>query len=153
MKKYRITSAFILCFSSVFAQVYFTGNQSNQLPQQLLNNNDTNLSNLNNKFEPINQNDNPPIQKKQIQMMQQQAQIPIQVSDANQNIEPTLENGFHIRFQAASSLNQNTAKSSHTSFRKSKKTISEKGFTRRNRIKNRLPKRRMKYNTSLCYNF
>ncbi len=154
MKKYKITSAFLLCFCSVFGQINFAGNQSNQMPPQRLNNdNNVESSNLSNKFVNVNENINPPVQEQQIQVIQQQIQNFPQTSDANQNIEPTLENGFHIRFQVASSLKESTTKSTTTSYHKSKKIISKKSFTRRNRIKNRLHKKRVSYNTSLCYNF
>ncbi len=147
MKRYTVVSAFLICTYTLFAQVNFTGNESNQLSLQMVNSagNKTNAP-LSNDFINASENNNPSVQ--------QQIQNISQVSAPNKNIEPSLDNGFHIRFQIASpSVNESALKSSRSSYHKSKKNFVLKNFNFKNRMKHLLPKRKKAYNTYLCSRF
>ena len=92
------------------------------------------------------------------------AQQQIAKSD-NQNIEPTLENGFHMRFEVNSdyvnhggSLSSSAYSSSGSgSSAKAKKqhsiTIAERSFNAKKRIKSWLPEHKKKYHPHLCGRF
>jgi hypothetical protein len=107
---------------------------------------------LNNDFNPYQDNNtNPPTQ-------QQSAQL-------NQGtIEPTLENGFHVRFnlesaqpveRMSSSGYMSTGGSSSAGGAKSKKhvTMAERTFNAKKKIKCWLPKRKKRYRPHLCGRF
>lgn len=84
-----------------------------------------------------------------------------------QNIEPTLENGFHIRFELNSSKTEEPIVSSgfssssssgggSASVGKTKKhgtTLSERSFNAKKRLKSWLPDRKRRYHPHLCGRF
>jgi hypothetical protein len=88
-----------------------------------------------------------------------------QFATTDQNIEPTLENGFHMRFQLESpaSVERVTSIGSSSSFaggsaggtkvRKRTISMSERSFNFKKKLKNWLPKRKKKYHPTLCEKF
>lgn len=90
-----------------------------------------------------------------------------QLAPVDQNIEPTLENGFHMRFQIESpgsvermtSVSTSTgssggsAASSGGKARKHAVTMAERSFNMKKKLKNWLPKRKKKYHPTLCEKF
>ncbi|MES2140138.1 MAG: hypothetical protein V4511_10560 [Bacteroidota bacterium] len=97
---------------------------------------------------PYHQTEVPPDQKQKVQK--------------NQNIEPTLENGFHMRFEFSSS--QPIAQMGSSSFsstgedyeRKVKrrgKKLNEGSLNIKKRIKRALPTRKKKYRPTNCGRF
>jgi len=81
-------------------------------------------------------------------------------------IEPSLDNGFHVRFQVTGNPPMDSYNSSKSSYsggssgmgsvsknRKSKNSISEKSFNIKKRLKKWLPKRKKRYRPNLCGRF
>jgi len=146
-----------------------TGNQGNyNPPQQQYTNINTNaaISNINivqeNQFQnnfnkaesnpQINDdnNNNPP------QINDAPQQIQTQAAPDNQTIEPSLDNGFHIRFKInMPAVADKQTSSAHTvSYKSSKsKAATHTSFKMKRRFKHLLPHGKGKYKTSLCYNF
>jgi hypothetical protein len=111
-------------------------------------------NNIGNQFNPVQAKEPPP--------PEQQQYAPI-----NQNIEPTLENGFHMRFQvegSGSSDRGNSVGSSSVSYggsgagggarvHKHSASLSERTFNFKKKLKNKIPKRKKKYHPTLCEKF
>jgi hypothetical protein len=91
-----------------------------------------------------------------------------QLAPIDQNIEPTLENGFHMRFQleypasvervttsTASSVSYSSGGGNSGGMKIKKKSISmtERSFNFKKKLKNWLPKRKKKYHPTLCEKF
>jgi hypothetical protein len=90
-----------------------------------------------------------------------------QLAPTDQNIEPTLENGFHMRFQLenpasverVTNLGSPSAGYSGSSSgggakaRKRTITMSERSFNFKKKLKNWMPKRKKKYHPTLCEKF
>ena len=130
MKKFILLIILIASFSYSFSQNKIE-NENNPIQQEVILTNiyqgNSNFINLANSSE----NNNPPTQQQAQQL----------VSAPNQNIEPSLENGFHIRFQLnAPAVKETVSKSSNSSYHSSKRKSVKKNFYRRNKIKNLLPK-------------
>lgn len=80
-------------------------------------------------------------------------------------IEPSLDNGFHVRFQVTGNPPMDSYNSSKSSYsgssgmgsvsksRKNKTSISEKSFNIKKRLKKWLPKRKKRYRPNLCGRF
>ena len=119
-----------------------------------VNDNNVNVNYANNM---ANQPNNPP-------PPQQQQFAPIE-----QNIEPTLENGFHMRFQiespgsvermasvgtsSGSSSSGGASVSSGGKARRHAVTMTERSFNMKKKLNNWLPKRKKKYHPTLCEKF
>ncbi|MES2397835.1 MAG: hypothetical protein V4549_17615 [Bacteroidota bacterium] len=97
---------------------------------------------------PYSQTEAPPDQKQKVQK--------------NQNIEPTLENGFHMRFEVSSS--QPIAQMGSSSFsspgddyekkvKRRGKKLNERTLNFKKRIKRALPTRKKKYRPTICGRF
>ena len=88
---------------------------------------------------------------------QQQMIYPQQAYALNNNIEPSLDNGFHIRFQLnLPSINEFAYKSSqnnYSSARKIKTTFAKRNFIRKRRFKKLFSYTKKNYKTSLCGRF
>lgn len=108
-------------------------------------------------------------------------QQPPQASDrelreTEKNIEPTFENGFHMRFQieggenqqqrsnpasgATASIGRSTSSSSYSSSaggttraKKRTVTMTQRSFNMKKRVKKWIPKRHRKYRPTLCEKF
>lgn len=157
--KYCLSSTLSLVAITVFSQ---QTNQSNQAvvtivgdaPEAGTNNQPHDFINSN----PYSENNEPQIQQQM----------------TAQNIEPTLENGFHIRFELnqasqeyniqkadAPSLSSGFSSSASSggggaSIGKTKKhvtTIEERSFNTKKRLKKWLPKRKKRYHPHLCGRF
>jgi hypothetical protein len=91
-----------------------------------------------------------------------------QFATTEQNIEPTLENGFHMRFQLESPgsverINSVNTASSFSSgsgaggagvkVKKRSVSISERTFNVKKKLKNKMPKFKKKYHPTLCEKF
>jgi hypothetical protein len=90
-----------------------------------------------------------------------------QATHPNQTIEPTLENGFHMRFEVNSnqyvahggslsgSSNSSNSSSGSTSgkIKKHSTTMKERCFNLKKRIRTWLPERKKKYSPHLCSRF
>ena len=87
-----------------------------------------------------------------------------QVNPSNQTIDPTLENGFHMRFEVGAdqyinhggTTSYSYASSGVAGYGKTKKhvsTISERSFNVKKRFKSWMPERRKKYRPHLCGRF
>ena len=157
--KYCLSSALSLIAISVYSQETNDGNQAvvtivGDAPQA--NNDPHDFINSN----PYTENNEPQIQQ--------------QVSE--QNIEPTLENGFHMRFElnqasqeyniqkadnpvgvaGISSGSSSSSGGGGASVGKTKKrntTMSERSFNAKKRLKTWLPKRKKRYHPHLCGRF
>lgn len=157
--KYCLSSALSLIAISVYSQETNDGNQAvvtivGDAPQT--NNDPHDFINSN----PYTENNEPQIQQ--------------QVSA--QNIEPTLENGFHMRFELnqasqeyniqkadnpvlVAGISSGTSTSSGgggASVGKTKKhntTMAERSFNTKKRLKTWLPKRKKRYHPHLCGRF
>lgn len=155
---------FKYCLSGMLSLIAFTvfsqqGNQSNQAVVTIVGNApDNNVGNSDNDPNDFI-NSNPYSENNAPQMQQQMT---------SQNIEPTLENGFHIRFELnsnkteeqiiSSSLTASTSPSSGggASVGKAKKhsaTLAERTFNTKKRLKTWLPKRKKRYHPHLCGRF
>ena len=97
---------------------------------------------------PYNQSEAPPDQKQKVQK--------------NQNIEPTLENGFHMRFEISSFQPiEQMGSSSFSSFeddyekkvKRRGKKLNERNLNIKKRIKRALPTRKKRYRPYLCGRF
>lgn len=96
-----------------------------------------------------------------------------QYAPIEQNIEPTLENGFHMRFQLESPgsverLNTVSGSSSATTYaagssgysgsggakvKRRSATMAERSFNFKKKVKTVLPKRKKRYHPTLCEKF
>lgn len=91
-----------------------------------------------------------------------------QLATTDQNIEPTLENGFHMRFQlespasvervtnvgsSSSSYSSGSGSGGGTKARKHTISMNERSFNFKKKLKNWLPKRKKKYHPTLCEKF
>lgn len=88
-----------------------------------------------------------------------------QVSPSSQTIEPTLENGFHMRFEAGAdqyinhggTTSYSAVSSGGASYggktKKHTTSMSERSFNLKKRFKSWLPERRKKYHPHLCGRF
>jgi hypothetical protein len=97
---------------------------------------------------PYSDNNNPPVQQYQ------------QLTQSDRYIEPTLENGFHIRFEIGSAQTVNNAGSSSSfsgeGYGKAKKhavSMTERSFNMKKRMKSWLPERKKKYRPHRCGRF
>lgn len=76
---------------------------------------------------------------------------------AIKNIEPTFENGFHIRFQISSNMpkksDANSFQNNFSHTRKIKTTFAKRNFKWSQRKRNRFSKKRVLYKTSVCSHF
>ena len=156
--KYCLSSALTLVTFSAFSQ---TGNQSNQAVVTIVGNapDVINTNDFVNTNPVADNNDEPQVQQ--------------QLTAQNNNIEPTLENGFHMRFELNSQqaiepiilagISTPTSSSSGTSSGgssmssgKSKKhgtSLAERSFNTKKKIRSKLPKRKKKYHPHLCGRF
>jgi hypothetical protein len=139
-----------------------TGNQGNYNPpiQQYQNANinlvqgnqfENNINIAESNPQVIDNNDNNP---PQINQAPQQMQSP--AAPSNQTIEPTLSNGFHIRFNLdePSTSDKQTTSARTVSYKSSKsKGSAHNSFKVKRRFKHLFPHSKGKYKTSLCYNF
>jgi len=119
------------------------------------NNVNENNVNINYSNNMVNQINNPPPPAQQ------------QLAPIEQNIEPTIENGFHMRFQIESpgsvervtSVGNGSSTSSggysSASGAKVKRhtTMAQRSFNIKKKIKTVLPKRKKKYHPTLCEKF
>ncbi|MBA3971815.1 MAG: hypothetical protein H0X46_06655 [Bacteroidetes bacterium] len=160
---------FQYCLSGTLSLIAFTvysqpnGNQSNQAVVTIVGN--APADNLGNTFNndpndfinsnPYTENNEPPVQQQM----------------TSQNIEPTLENGFHIRFElnsqktedqilssslTASSSTGTSSSGGGASVGRTKKrtvTLAERTFNAKKRLKSWLPKRKKRYHPHLCGRF
>jgi hypothetical protein len=93
-----------------------------------------------------------------------------QFAPINENIEPTLENGFHMRFQLESpgsverlnTVNTSSSSSSAPSYssgssgskvKKHGVSMTQRTFNFKKKLKNWLPQRKKKYRPTLCEKF
>lgn len=85
-----------------------------------------------------------------------------QLAPRQDNIEPNLENGFHMRFQVentsvekVNSLNSSSFSSSGGGAKAKKRTISmtQRSFNFKKKLKNWLPELKKKYHPTLCEKF
>ena len=93
----------------------------------------------------------------------QQSSEPVvqqQTVQSNQIIEPTLENGFHVRFQVNSTQpmerTSSAGTSSGNSYNKARKhgiSMAKLSFDVKKRVKCWLPERKKKYHPTLCGRF
>lgn len=97
---------------------------------------------------PYNQTEAAPDQKQKVQK--------------NKNIEPTLENGFHMRFEVSSFQPiEQLGSSSFSSieedydkkYKKRGKKVNERSLNIKKRIKRALPTRKKKYRPTICGRF
>jgi hypothetical protein len=137
------------------AVVTIVGDAPNQMNYQNYDNHDF-ITNTN----PYNQNEEPQLQQ--------------ELNVQNNNIEPTLENGFHLRFDVNSDKNtepvniagismdhtslkagSSTSTSSSSSAKPKRKAIgmTERKFNAKKRLKSWLPHRKKKYHPHLCGRF
>lgn len=143
---------YLLC-SLLFCIVWLKAQESNGNSQAVISiigddpietNNTHDFINTN----PYHQNEAPPDQKQKVQK--------------NQNIEPTLENGFHMRFEVSSFQRiQQMGSSSFPSpgedyenkVKRRGKKINERWLNVKKRIKRALPTRKKKYRPTICGRF
>ena len=164
--KSLLAIALFITISAATAQVGNLGNQAlsniNYNPPQQQMSNVYIVTNTGNKFVNINNakesnrvnddnNDNNPTQINEApQQMQTQA------AQVDEPVEPTLDNGFHIRFKIdMPAVADKQTSSAHTvSYKSSKsKAATHTSFKMKRRFKHLLPHGKGKYKTSLCYNF
>ena len=150
--KYCLSGALSLVTVSAFSQL---GNQSNQAVVTIVGN--TPDANNTNDFV----NTNPSVENNIEPQIQQQ------LTTQNNNIEPSLENGFHMRFEVNSQQAVEPTSiagfapvsASGTSFVSSGKTkrhvttIAEHSFNTKKKIRSVIPKRKKKYHPHLCGRF
>jgi hypothetical protein len=82
---------------------------------------------------------------------------------SNVLIEPSLENGFHMRFEVGSTASENSFSSkpslpasggsASVKAKKRQPTMSERSFNVKKRLKSWLPKRKKRYRPNLCGRF
>ena len=143
----------LLGISSAFAQQ--TGNiNANAMINISDNNSDnqiqinkTNVSNINLYVD----NNNNPVQQQQFTPQQQAVEI-----NNDNTIEPTLDNGFHIRFQLNSpALAEHVNKSFNNNYKtkRIKTTFAKRNFIRKRRFKKLFSYNKKNYKTSLCGRF
>jgi hypothetical protein len=157
-------SKYICCLSILFltgwglnakaqAGVTIVGGTLNNSNQQLGNSNDQlNVHDfINNDANPYaDNNTNPPPSQNQVAGLNKE-----------DNIEPTLENGFHMRFEMTSPSISERSGSGYMSAgggsgAKAKKhvtTLTERSFNAKKKIRGILPKRKKKYRPHLCGRF
>ena len=96
-------------------------------------------------------------------------QVQQQLTASNNTIEPSLENGFHVRFEVnsqqaveptsiagfapVSSANSGSSYSSSGKVKKHGTSISEVAFNIKKKIRSKVPKRKKKYHPHLCGRF
>ncbi|MCE9539921.1 MAG: hypothetical protein K8R85_11985 [Bacteroidetes bacterium] len=145
--KYYLFCSLLFCIVFLKAQEYNGGSQAvisiiGDDPIQTNNTHD--FINTN----PYHQTDVPPDHSQKVQK--------------NQNIEPTLENGFHMRFEVSSS--QPIAQMGTSSFsttgeddekkvKRRGKKLNERSLNIKKRIKRALPTRKKKYHPTNCGRF
>ena len=84
-----------------------------------------------------------------------------QFAETNQNVEPSLENGFHMRFQVTSpqsvervtSYGSSSSSSSGAKVKKHAVSLSERSFNFKKKFKNWFPHLKKKYRPTLCEKF
>ena len=144
MRKFRLK---YLVFHFLLLVAFSVHSQSNEATVTIIGNA---LNNTGNQFNPVQNNEPPPPEQRQF-------------STTDQNIEPTLENGFHMRFQVESNaaVKENSMASSGSSsgigggIKAHKRLInfSQRTFNAKKKIRNKLPKRKKKYHPTLCEKF
>ncbi|HEY0030521.1 MAG TPA: hypothetical protein VGC65_07175 [Bacteroidia bacterium] len=154
--KYILLSSIALITASAFSQ------QTNQAMVTIVGDvpdaNQGNLVNTGNEAHDFI-NSNPYSENNEPQIQQQLT---------SQNIEPTLENGFHIRFELNSSKTEEpllasglTASASSSSggtasvgkTKKHSPSLAERSFNTKKRLKSWLPERKKRYHPHLCGRF
>lgn len=145
----------IFCSSMFFAFEVFSQSANNDAIVTIIGN-DNNDNNVGNQFSNYTiQNNNPPPPEQQ------------QFAPTNDNIEPTLENGFHMRFQiespasvermssigSSSGFSSGGSSSGGLKTKKHSVSIAERSFNFKKKLKNWLPKRKKKYHPTLCEKF
>lgn len=153
MKKIKIKYLFFHLF--VFASICVYS-QNNEATVTIVGNPVDNDNNQGNQFQNNRYQSNPPAPAQQ------------QFAPVNENIEPTLENGFHMRFQiespgsverlsgvSSSSASYAAGSGGASSVRLKKRSVSlaERNFNLKKKMKNWLPKRKKKYHPTLCEKF
>ncbi|MDQ3048599.1 MAG: hypothetical protein M3R27_13705 [Bacteroidota bacterium] len=158
--KYCLSGTLVLSIFALTAQT----NPGNQAVVTIIGNsvsdNNNNLDNNFNNYQNNNDN-NPYIQSNEPPKQQQQF-----VQAVSNNIEPTLENGFHLRFEMNSQPVERMNTSGYASasaggsgggsYGKAKKhstTMTERSFNFKKKVKKWLPKRKKKYRPHLCGRF
>jgi hypothetical protein len=151
--KYLFFHLFLLASLSAFCQ-------NNEATVTIVGNSSDNDNNGNQYSGNANQTNAPPPPAQQ------------EFAPVDQNIEPTLENGFHMRFQIEnpasverlSSVSSSYAGSSSSysggggggsavKARKRAVTMTERSFNFKKRLRSWLPKRKKKYHPTLCEKF
>lgn len=146
MKKFSLK---YLIFTILFCVAFSAYSQDNEATVTIIGNALDN--NAVNQFNPVQTNQPPP--------PAQQEFAPV-----DQNIEPTVENGFHMRFQIESpaSVERLTTVSSYSGSagasggakaRKKNTSMAERSFNVKKKVKNWIPKRKKKYHPTLCEKF
>ena len=156
--QYRNIFYFIPVFSSLAFQVsaQTTGNQNpNYNINQQVNTNIGNNFQINNSDISNNnlvaENNAAPAQQQQYQIMQQ-AQAP----EINNSAEQKEDKSFHLNLNFGSnSLKEHNFISSqaYSKTKTTKSNFAKRKFMRKQRIKKWFPKKKIKYNTSLCGQF
>ncbi len=154
--KYCLSSALTLVTISSFSQL---GNQSNQAVVTIVGN----APDANNTNDFVNTN---PVADNNAEPQVQQ-----QLTAQNNSIDPTLENGFHMRFElnsqqavepiilagistpASSSASSGGSSISSGHSKKHGTTLAERSFNAKKKIRSKLPKRKKKYHPHLCGRF
>jgi hypothetical protein len=154
VKRFRLTYLFFL--SLILASVCASA-QNNEATVTIVGNSVEN-DNQGSQYSNYQSNEPPPPAQQQF-------------APTVENIEPTLENGFHMRFQIESPgsverlnpVNSSGSSSSYYSagsgggsgMRVKKHSISmtERTFNAKKKIKNWMPKRKKKYHPTLCEKF
>jgi hypothetical protein len=117
--------------------------------------NPVNIDNIGNQFNNVNvyQTNDPPPPAQQ------------QFANPDQNIEPTLENGFHMRFQlespgsverisgVSSSYSGGSSSAAAGRSRKHTTSLAQKSFNFKKKLKKWIPERKKKYHPTLCEKF
>lgn len=171
-------SKYLLAFLVLFALTFRSLSQTNGSPQAVVtivgDVGQTNNSNdfVNTDYNPYaaNTSNSPPVYYQQANLNNQQVQDTNSDASASANpdqatIEPTLENGFHVRFQleetagtdrVSSSGYMSSGSSSSASPGKVPKhavTMAERSFNFKKKMRSWLPKRKKKYRPHLCGRF
>ena len=156
--KYRNTFYSILVFSTLVFQVsaqttvnqnpgYYINQQANT---NKVNNFQINNSDISNT-DLVAENNAAPVQQQQYQIMQQ-AQAPV----INNSTDQKEDKSFHLHLNfGTNTLKEHTFKSSqaYSKTKTSKSNFAKRKFVRKQRLKKWFPKKKIKYNTSLCGQF
>ena len=110
---------------------------------------------------PVTTDNNDPVNDKNYQQFYQQINTPPSKGTLSNNpilIEPTLENGMHMRFELSPPpprSSEGVYASADISDRSKKRSasISERSFNIKKRLKTWLPKRKKRYRPNLCVGF